>query len=177
MAPATTGVATGLTLGLVFVDACKAAVGGSDRCWPTVQSWRSAYCGAWALRRFLKPCACIGGPSPRSAWRMSMGWLVWNRGERWGTSGMGRSDRWGALCKADGVVSSDLLGGLAAVDGISGHSDIGFGIVGSGQCTVSKVNDGTGQEELDPLTRCLLDNAYAVWVERDKINSHMIHRI
>ncbi len=75
------------------------------------------------------------------------------------------------MCKADGVVSSDLLGGLAAVDGISGHSDIGFGIVGSGQCSVSKVNDCTGQEELDPLTRCLLDNAYAVLVERDKINS------
>ena len=46
MAPATTGVATGLTLGLVFVDACKAAVGGSDHCWLIVQSWRNACCGA-----------------------------------------------------------------------------------------------------------------------------------
>jgi hypothetical protein len=73
MAPAPNGVATGLTLDLVCVDACKAAVGGSDRCWPTVQNWRNAYCGAWALRRFLKPCACTGGPSPRSAWRMFMG--------------------------------------------------------------------------------------------------------
>jgi hypothetical protein len=72
MAPALNGVATGLTLGLVFVDACKAAVGGSDRCWPIVQSWRSAYCRVWALRGFLKPCACTGGHSPRSAWRMSI---------------------------------------------------------------------------------------------------------
>jgi hypothetical protein len=84
MAPAPNGVATGLTLGLVCVDACKAAVDGSDRCWPTVQSWRNACCGAWALRRFPQPCACIGGPSPRSAWRMFMGWLVSNWGEGWG---------------------------------------------------------------------------------------------
>jgi hypothetical protein len=32
MAPGPDGVATGLTLDLVFVDACKAAVDGSDRC-------------------------------------------------------------------------------------------------------------------------------------------------
>jgi hypothetical protein len=83
MAPAPNGVATGLSLDLVFVDACKAAVGGSDHCWPTVQSWRNACCGVWALRGLLKPCACTGGPSLRSAWRMSMGWLVWNWGERW----------------------------------------------------------------------------------------------
>jgi hypothetical protein len=84
MAPAPTGVATGLTLKIVFVDACKAAVGGSDRCWPTVQSWRSACSGVLALRRFSRTCACTGGPSPRSAWRRSMGWLVWNWGEGWG---------------------------------------------------------------------------------------------
>ena len=46
MAPGPDGVTTGLTLDLVFVDACKAAAGGSDRCWPTVQSWRNACCGA-----------------------------------------------------------------------------------------------------------------------------------
>ncbi len=44
MAPAPNGVATGLTLDLVFVDDSKAAVGGSARCWPTIQSWRNACC-------------------------------------------------------------------------------------------------------------------------------------
>ena len=45
MAPAPNGVATGLTLDLVFVDACKAAAGGWDRCWPTVQCWWNPCCG------------------------------------------------------------------------------------------------------------------------------------
>ena len=115
MAPAPAGVATGLTLEIVFVDACKAAVGGSDRCWPTVQSWWNVCCGAWDLRQFPQPCACTGGPSPRSAWRMSMGWLVLNWGEGWVASGMGRTDRWCAgLRNPNGVVSSELLEGIAA---------------------------------------------------------------
>jgi len=154
MVPASDGVATGLTLDLVFLDACKAAVGGSDRCWPTVQSWRNACCGAccsvirawccwmgpvptplpdpccsaWVWRRFPRPCACTGGPSPRSAWRMFMGWLVLNWGDRWGASGVGRADRCAALRNPNGVVSSDLLEGLAVVDGPKGDE---FGTVGS----------------------------------------------
>jgi hypothetical protein len=173
MAPAPNGVATGLTLDLVFVDACRAAVGGSDRCWPIVQSWRNACYGAWALRRFLKPCACTGGPSTRSAWRMSMGWPVWN----WGASWMGRTDRCAVLRNPNGVVSSEHLEGIAAVVGISGYPSIGFGTVGSGRCSVYEVNDGTGQVDHDPLTRCLFANAHPVWVERDKLNLHMIYRI
>ena len=131
MALAPAGVATGLTLGLVFVDACKVAVGGSARCWPTVQSWRNACCGAWALRRFPRPCACIGGASPRSAWRMSMGWPVLNKGERLGTSGMGRTDRCAALRKPNGVVSSERLEGHAAVAGLHCPTSLELGIVGS----------------------------------------------
>ncbi len=53
MAPASTGVATGLTLEIVFVDACKAAVGGSDRCWPTVQNGAGANSAAGTLLRRL----------------------------------------------------------------------------------------------------------------------------
>jgi len=132
MAPALAGVARGLTLDLVFVDACKAAVGESDRCWPTVQSWRNVCCGAWALRRFLKPCACTGGPSPKSAWRMSRGWLVLNWGERWGRSGMGRTDRCAALCNANGVVSSDRPEGNVAPDCLYGPTGLEFGTTGFG---------------------------------------------
>jgi hypothetical protein len=132
MAPAPNGVATGLSLDLVFVDACKAAVGGSDHCWPTVQSWRNACCGVWALRGLLKPCACTGGPSPRSAWRMFMGWLVWSWGEGWGAFGMGRTGRWGALRKPNGVVSSDFLAGLADASGLHGPTGLELGSGGYG---------------------------------------------
>jgi hypothetical protein len=59
MAPAPNGVATGLTLDLVFVDACKAAVGGSDHCWPTVQSWLSACCGVYC--RAIRVWCCWMG--------------------------------------------------------------------------------------------------------------------
>jgi|688.fasta_scaffold254577_2 hypothetical protein len=51
------------------------------------------------------------------------------------------------------------------------------GYPGLGRCFVSEVYDGTGQEYPDPLTRCLLDNAYKLWVVRDMLNLHIIHRI
>jgi hypothetical protein len=51
------------------------------------------------------------------------------------------------------------------------------GYPGLGRCPVSEVYDGTEQEDPDPLTRCLLDNAYAVWVESDKLGLHIVHRI
>jgi hypothetical protein len=62
MAPASDGVATGLTLDLVCVDACKAAVGGSDRCWPTVQSWRNVCCGVCCSA--IRGWWCWMGPVP-----------------------------------------------------------------------------------------------------------------
>ena len=71
-------------------------------------------CGVWALRRFPRPCACSGGPSTRTAWRLSMGWPVLNWGERWGISGMARTDRCAALRNSNGVGSSVLLEGIAA---------------------------------------------------------------
>jgi hypothetical protein len=74
-----------------------------------------------------------GAHSPRWAWRMCMGWPVLNWGEGWGTSGMGRSDRWGALRKPNGVVSSDFLAGLADASGLHGPTGLelrsaGFGV-------------------------------------------------
>jgi hypothetical protein len=51
------------------------------------------------------------------------------------------------------------------------------GTPGLGRNPFSEVNDGPGQEDPDSLTRCLLDNAYEVWVESDKLNLHIIHRI
>jgi hypothetical protein len=63
---------------------------------------------------------------------MSMGWLVLNWGERWGTSGMGRVDGCAALRNANGVVSSDFLEGHAAVDGLCGPRDLYSGLLGSG---------------------------------------------
>jgi hypothetical protein len=134
MAPAPNGVATGLTLDLVFVDACKAAVGGSDRCWPIVQSWRNVCCGVWALRGFPRPCACTGGPISRSAWRMCMGWPVLNWGERRGAYGMGCTDRCAALRKPNGVVSSELLEGHEAAAGLSCPMVLAFGSVGAALC-------------------------------------------
>jgi hypothetical protein len=62
---------------------------------------------------------------------MCMGWLVLNWGERWGTSGMGRTDRCAALRKPNGVVSSDLLEGHAVDDGFYGPMGLEFGTVGS----------------------------------------------
>jgi hypothetical protein len=98
-------------------------------------------CGVWALRRFQQPCACTGGPSLRTAWRMFMGWLVWNWGERWGASGMGRTDRCDALRNPNGVVRSDLLVGIAAADGIYGNRALHSGTVGAalGQLLGSKL--------------------------------------
>lgn len=58
-----------------------------------------------------------------------MGWLVLNWGESWGASGMGRTDRWGALRKPNGVGSSKHLEGHAAADGIYGHTGLAFGSV------------------------------------------------
>lgn len=46
---------------------------------------------------------------------------------------------------------------------------------GLGRCLVSEVDDGTGQEEPVRLIRCLADDDYQVWVERDKMNLHIIH--
>jgi hypothetical protein len=51
------------------------------------------------------------------------------------------------------------------------------GYRGSGRYPGSEVKDGTGEEDPDRLIRCLVDDAYEVWVERDKINSHIIHQI
>ena len=51
------------------------------------------------------------------------------------------------------------------------------GTPGLGRYPFSEVNDGPGQEDPDSLTRCLVDNAYAVWVESDKLNLHNIDRI
>ena len=39
-----------------------------------------------------------------------------------------------------------------------------------GRYHFSEVNDGPGQEDPDSLTRCLLGNAYEVWVESDRLN-------
>jgi hypothetical protein len=43
---------------------------------------------------------------------------------------MGRSDRWGALRKPNGVVCSDRLEGQAAVDGTYGNTGLEFGTTG-----------------------------------------------
>jgi hypothetical protein len=51
------------------------------------------------------------------------------------------------------------------------------GTPGLGRYPFYEVNDGPGQEDPDRLIRCLVDDAYQVWVERDKMNSHMIHQI
>jgi hypothetical protein len=51
------------------------------------------------------------------------------------------------------------------------------GTPGLGRYPFSGVNDGPGQEDPDSLTRCLLDNAYAVWDESDKLKLHINHRI
>lgn len=59
-----------------------------------------------------------------------MGWLVVSWGERWGTSGMGRTDRCAALCNAKGVVSTDRLEGHAVDDGFYGHRGLEFGTTG-----------------------------------------------
>ena len=41
---------------------------------------------------------------------------------------------------------------------------------GVGRCRLSEVDDGTGQEDPDRLTRCLVENAYGMWVKRDQLN-------
>jgi hypothetical protein len=51
------------------------------------------------------------------------------------------------------------------------------GCPGLGRYPIYEVNDGTGQEDPDPLTRCFFENVYAVWVKRDKLIPHIIHRI
>ena len=61
-----------------------------------------------------------------------MGWLVLNWVERWGTSGMGRSNRWcAALGNANGVVRSEHLEGHAAAAGLYCPKGLEHGIVGS----------------------------------------------
>jgi hypothetical protein len=62
---------------------------------------------------------------------MSMGWLVLNWGEGWVASGVGRTDRCAASRNANGVVSRELLEGIAAADGIYGPMGLEFGSVGS----------------------------------------------
>jgi hypothetical protein len=85
-----------------------------------------------------------------------MCWPVWNWGEGWGASGIGSSDRRGALRNSNGVVRSDLLERHGAGDNLHGYSDLEFGIVGSGRRSVSEVNDGTGQENpTSSLGACL----------------------
>jgi hypothetical protein len=70
-----------------------------------------------------------------------MGWLVWNWGERWGAFEIGCNDRWGALCKPNGVVSSDLLDALAVADGFFGPTGFEFRTLGAalGQLLGSKL--------------------------------------
>ena len=41
---------------------------------------------------------------------------------------------------------------------------------GLGGWLVSEVDNGTGQEDPDRLTRCLVENAYGMWVKRDQLN-------
>jgi hypothetical protein len=63
-----------------------------------------------------------------------MGWLVLNWGERWGTSGMGRTDWCAALRKPNVVVSSELLDSNAAAAGFYCPTGFELGIVGSALC-------------------------------------------
>jgi hypothetical protein len=51
------------------------------------------------------------------------------------------------------------------------------GYSGTGRWPVFEINDGTGQEDPDRLIRCFADDAYEVWVERDKMNPNVIHQI
>jgi hypothetical protein len=48
---------------------------------------------------------------------------------------------------------------------------------GLGRCLGSEVNDGTGQEDPDRLIRCTVDDAYQVWVGRDKMNLYITNQI
>ena len=125
-----------------------------------------------------------------------MGWLVLNWGDRGGTSGIGHTDRWcAALRKPNSVVSSELLEGHAAAGGLYCPTGLELGIVGSalgqllrtglpqrrapglGRYHFSEVNDGPGQENPDRLIRCLVDDAYQVWVERDRMIQHITNQI
>jgi hypothetical protein len=90
---------------------------------------------------------------------------------------MGRADRCAVLRNLNRVVSSDRSEGLAAVDDLYGPMGLEFGTMGSGRCSVSELNDGTGQEDPDPITRCLLENAYVAWVKRDRLKRNIIHQI
>lgn len=98
------------------------------------------------------------------------------------------TDRCAALGNPNGSDSSDFLGVLrplmAYVAPRALHSGLwvrrlvnswvaGFangGNSGLGGWLVSEVDDGTGQEDPDRLIRCLVENAYGVWVKRDKLN-------
>jgi hypothetical protein len=62
---------------------------------------------------------------------MSMGWLVLDWGERWGRSGMGRTDRCAALRKPNGEDSSEHLEGHATAAGLYCPTGLELGIVGS----------------------------------------------
>jgi hypothetical protein len=70
--------------GTFAAGSVAAPSGGGGAGWARCQSrCRRLYGALGALRRFPQLCACTGGPSLRSAWRLSMGWPVWNWGEGW----------------------------------------------------------------------------------------------
>jgi hypothetical protein len=48
---------------------------------------------------------------------------------------------------------------------------------GLGRCLVYRVADGTSQEDPDRLIRCLVGDAYQVWVERDRMNLQIANQI
>ena len=124
-----------------------------------------------------------------------MGWPVLNWGERWAYL------EWvapiGALHCANLMALSaeiswramrPLMASMAPwalnlglwvrrLDNSCGQGFANSGYPGSGRCPGSEVKDDTGEEEPDRLIRCLVDDAYEVWVERDKINPHIIHQI
>jgi hypothetical protein len=98
------------------------------------------------------------------------------------------------LRNANGVGSSELLGGIAAAEGIYGPMGLDFGTVFGAWSTPAKkasptegspVWGGTLAQRLKmtlgnksrPLIRCLLVNGYEVWVHSDKLSLIIILRI
>ncbi len=51
------------------------------------------------------------------------------------------------------------------------------GTPGLGRYPFYEVNDGPGQEDPDHFIRCLVDDAYQVWVERDRMIQHVTNQI
>ena len=90
---------------------------------------------------------------------------------------MGRTFRCAALRNANDVVSTDLLEGHGAADGLRGPTLDEFGTVGSGGAKSLRSTMVLVKKTPDSLTRWLLDNTYGVWVECDKMNLLIIHRI